>query len=181
MEAFMKAIVRTVAVLGLGALFGGCVGYPYDYYYEAGYESDGYYETEWVTYEVTDECVSCGSSLDVEVTWDAHAYSNFVCADADLELETPDNHTITAYGPERDGCFHLGNDTGLDGSGREEVICEEPIFGTYEVRVQNVSEASLMAHVRAQYMDEYDSSMKEYEQDVLLSAGESKVISIRLP
>jgi hypothetical protein len=128
MNTTFKALRWALAAGFLGTA--GCMAYPGDYAVEIS--GSPYAGTSYGGVE------SCGSScapyLDIELSWD----SGFPgCSNLDLALLTPSYDWVTASSDGWGGCFHMGDDPGDGGAGYEEIICDRPESGRYEIDVLN--------------------------------------------
>lgn len=141
-----KSLLKTLLFGSLIAA-GGCAVGPYDGYYTI--EAD-IPIIEVPSPRIPPSCESCNSSMTIELDWDS--FVNDV--NLDLELTTPSHSLVSVTTGTVDGCYQLGDDFGVYGSGVEQVICRNPLSGSYEARVVNASDvfvhATLIFHTPTQ-------------------------------
>lgn len=163
--------MRTWMALPLLGLM-ACAPYPYSHY-EVGVEHvvvDDVVESS-VSWEWVYEPPYNDVEVYVSVSWDGYDSP----ANLDLEVETPEGYNISSYSPTYGDCEHFGDDLGYGGHGVEEVSCFDPWLGTFRIRILNRSFDRAHAFVNVQFVeiDSYSDTVRDYQNDVWLDAGEN--------
>ena len=153
----------------------GCVGYPGEFAVET---SSGDFAP--VPYEPAGYCSWCSPYLDVVLSWDVLADygSTPRCSNVDLAVLTPYGAWIDPYSADADGCMHLGNDPGSLEGGYEEIICDNPASGRFEIHVLNDSCSSIAARVSFRHVHGYPGAPVESQFDRELDLGPSGAAAI---
>lgn len=149
---------------------------PYGYW-EAGIIADDHHHVEVEYVDWTWEYLPPYPEvqLDINLTWDGDDDPS----NLDLILKTPEGVRISDANAHYVDCDHFGDDPGYAYGGIEQISCLDPWDGTYEVQVENNSFGDATAHVSVRFIEigGYSDTVREFQSDTLLFAGES----VRIP